>query len=175
MGMPMAQNAQFEFGGFSADTTIATPRGARKIAWLCPGDRIISRDRGTVTLRRLVKLGPMGATAMLPAGALGAWRPDAPLVHVPGQYVMFRGGPAELLFGAREVLCPVAPWVLACPKRRRPPVAYQLEFDRQELVLANGLWCATARPAGQETARRCLRHWEALLLKPAAPRRQHAA
>lgn len=171
----MEQNAEFEFGGFSAETTIATPRGARKIGWLSPGDRVISRDRGTVTLRQLVKLGPVCDAAMLPAGALGAWRPDAPLAHVPGQYVMFRGGPAELLFGVREVLCPIGPWVLPVPRKRRSPAVYQLLFDRQELVLANGLWCASARPPGQEAARRCLRHWEALLLKPAAPMRQHAA
>lgn len=169
----MSMHPEFETGGFFADTAIATPKGARRISWLAPGDRVISRDRGTVTLRRVVRIGQAGQALVLPAGALGPWRPDLPLAVVPGQMVLLRDARIELLFGAREVLCPAEPWAHRVP--RRPCDAYQLVFDRQEVVLANGLWCASGLPARQDMARRRLRLWEALLLTPQSKPKQRAA
>ncbi len=172
---------------FTAGTLISTTDGDLPVEWLAIGDQVITRDYGAQSLRWIGRarvpwrrlttnsaLWPVKLTPELLGGRNGA----TPLIVSPLHRVLLTGARIEYLFGEREVLANAAH--LEEPRLSNAPggpmTYYHLLFDRHEIILANGLWTESLfadcqqegiRPPAeirhQETARPCLKRWEAEL------------
>ena len=137
---------------FAAGTRIATPRGARRVEDLRPGDPVSSSDGRELVLRqamtrnltaretdRFARLRPV----WISAGALGPGVPRRDLRLSRQHRVMLRSVVAERMFGQREVLVPairltVLPGVFVEPEPGA--VCYvHLVFDAHEIVVAEGV------------------------------------
>lgn len=137
---------------FAAGTRIATPRGARRVEDLRPGDLVLSPDGRDLVLRQIMtrnltaretdrfeRLRPV----CISAGALGPGVPHRDLRLSRQHRVMLRSVVAERMFGQREVLVPAIrltalPGVFVEPAPGA--VSYvHLVFETHEIVLAEGV------------------------------------
>ena len=147
-------------GGIAATSRVLTLDGALPAGQLMIGDRIVTRDSGTASVRWIGRVDPgparmraaPAATQARPALRLapGAFTRDVPfgeVVLAPTARILLRGqgglpgGDPELLaeaghlagaFGIEEV---------------EPPECYlTLHFDRPEIVYVEGLEVASGRP-----------------------------
>lgn len=146
-------------GGLALGTGIATPAGLVPVERLAPGDAVLARDGGTrrvaCALHWQAEGGPMRlAPRLVPvtvrAGALGAGHPFADVTLAPGQEVAIAGADVLALFGRARVLLPVARLAglpgIAAAATAGPRRFVRLTLDRPDLVLAEGLACASAVP-----------------------------
>jgi Ca2+-binding RTX toxin-like protein len=183
---------------FTPGTLIATPRGARRIEDLAPGDLVVTRDHGLQPVRwigqRTVAAEGRFAPIRLRPGTLMGLERD--LVVSPQHRMLFQGYRAQLLFGDSEVLVPALHLVdgKAVTRDEGGEVTYvHLLFDQHEVIFAEGTATESFHPgdiglsaldgAAREelfalfpelrsspgsygdTARRCLKRHEALLLR----------
>lgn len=146
-------------GGFAPGTGIATPGGLVPVERLAPGDRVLARDGGTrqvacatrwQTGGGRVQLAPRLAPVQIRAGALGPGLPSRDLLVAPGQEIAVAGPDVLAATGRPRVLLPAArlaglPGVTALPGAAADFVRLTLAVP--DLVLAEGIGCATARPA----------------------------
>ncbi|MBS0565080.1 MAG: Hint domain-containing protein [Proteobacteria bacterium] len=135
---------------------ITTLGGEKSVEELCAGDRIVTRDNGLQTLRRVFRRDyDYGQLAIVPhlqpvlvtAGALDKGLPERDMLCSPNLRLLVR--PDRLPFGVPEApglgdaLVPVKHLcggraVRTCAVLG---VGYILvEFDRHEVILANGCW-----------------------------------
>ena len=135
-------------GGLPATACALTAAGARSLADLLPGDRVITRDGGIRTLRGLLPC-PCGTQPMvrIPAGALGTGRPARDL-HLPsGQRLLLRGWRAQALYGAAQALVPAARLVegrvIAWAPPGRAPDLLMPCFEAPHILYIEGLELAT--------------------------------
>lgn len=146
---------------FAAGTRIATPCGERLVEELRPGDRVITRDNGTQTIRwsssRALDTAHLSAhrdhaPILIRQGSLGGGRPERDLLVSPNHRMLVISNEASLLFGSREVLVPAKhlvgrPGVL---RATTDSVTYvHFLCDRHEVVLANGAWSESFQPGDQ--------------------------
>jgi len=159
-GLPLRLGAPvFLPGGFAAGTAIATPEGMIAVDYLAPGDRVLARDGG---LRQVVctvhwqagggaaRLAPGLRAVTIRPGAFGPGHPARPLRLAPGQIVAVGGPEVRALFGASRVLVPAArlaglPGVVAASGGAGGHFV-RLVLDAPDLVLAEGMVCASALP-----------------------------
>lgn len=141
---------------FSSGILITTLRGERPVEELCEGDRVVTRDNGLQTIRRISRRDyDYGQLAIVPhlqpvlvtAGAMGKGLPERDMLVSPNLRLLvardrlpFGLSPAP---GGDDAL--VAVKNLCGGKTIRTcsvlGVSYILvEFDRHEVVLANGCW-----------------------------------
>ncbi|MEL7300140.1 MAG: Hint domain-containing protein [Pseudomonadota bacterium] len=128
---------------FTPGTTIATPRGARPVESLRPGDLVLTRDNGIqpirwVGQRTVPAMEDFAPIEVAPSVLSGA---TAPLLVSPQHRLLFSGFKSELLFGEREVLVAAKHLLDGHAVRQSPraEVTYiHIMFDRHELVFANG-------------------------------------
>ncbi len=154
------RNQQLPFAAFPSDpppppcfvagTRIDTPRGARAVEDIRPGDLVETRDRGPQPVvwagRRTVPGVGAFAPVRVAAGALGNPRD---LWLSPAHRVLVQGPRAELLTGHAEALVPVH--LLADGGRiARAPCArvtyVHLMFAGHEIITADGLPCESLWP-----------------------------
>lgn len=83
---------------------VLSARGEVLIETLTPDDRVITRDRGMMPVRDVLRLTmPRGAPMVLiPAGAMGRGRPERDVTLPPDQPVVLRDWRARTIFNARE-------------------------------------------------------------------------
>lgn len=133
--------------GLTAGTLILTLDGALPVEHLVPGDRIVTR-RGAVALRSVVSRAVRGAAMVAVAeGALGHDRPGRPLLLPAATRVLVRDWRARALFGAAQVLVPVARLVdgaflrhVTCAELR----LFALDLGDDAVVYAEGVEVAMA-------------------------------
>jgi len=144
---------------FTPGTKIATPRGARAVEELKPGDCVITRDNGTrkivwvgtrtldfASLGRAPHLGPI----RLSEGSLGGGLPLNDLVIAPNERVLVLSDRSLISFEDHEALVAAKHLVNSRSIRRATMlgVTYvHVMCERHQVVLANGCWCELFQPA----------------------------
>lgn len=164
---------------FGLGTRLATPQGLRPVEALVPGDLVLTRDNGycpvwrvgTLRLERDALVANAGLRAVtVEPGAQGPGRPGVALTLPAAQRVLVADEGNAWYFGEREVLVSLHDLIDGAQWRKSPPsdVTYvQIQFERHEIVLAEGLWCASFLPdtVGAAAARKTLHRHEAMLLR----------
>jgi hypothetical protein len=87
---------------------LLTAAGERPVGDLRPGDRVISRDCGMVTVRGLTRQHRCVPLVRIRAGSLGHRRPERDVILPAGQRVLLRDWRAQALFGRARVLVAAA-------------------------------------------------------------------
>ncbi|WP_338550748.1 Hint domain-containing protein [Roseovarius phycicola] len=135
---------------FTSGTRIASDIGDIAVENLEPGARVLSKDRGYVTLRA-VRKAPIARTILrwnpdvrcilVPANVLGN---SAPIRLSPSHRVLVCGTRVELLFGTFEVLVSAKHLVgfsgIDVDKSDNPVTYFHLLFDTHEVIKSNGCW-----------------------------------
>ncbi|MFA7433943.1 MAG: Hint domain-containing protein [Gemmobacter sp.] len=133
--------------GIAAGARIFTLDGALPVEHLAPGDRVVTRA-GVAVLRRVtVHPADTAAVVRIAPGALGHDRPGAGLVLGAGQPVAVGDWRAKTLYGQARAMVPVRRLIDGQYIRARAAGGqrlYRLEFDRPQVVYADGveLGCA---------------------------------
>ncbi len=94
--------------GLWAEGVILTAQGERCARDLRPGDRVITRDAGMVTLRGLTRQRLYTALVHIRAGSLGHSRPERDMIVPAEQRLLVRDWRAKALFGADQALVAAA-------------------------------------------------------------------
>ena len=128
---------------FTPGTRIATPRGARPIETLRPGDLVVTRDHGLQPIRwiqsRTVPAIDRFAPIRIRQNVLTGLESD--LLVSPQHRMLFQGYSAELLFGETEVLVSARHLIdnKAVTREEGGMVTYiHMMFDQHEIVFAEG-------------------------------------
>ncbi len=126
---------------------VLTLDGALPVEYLNPGDRVITRDSGSATLRRIRSFTAYVPTVTIRPGSLGHMRPDRVIALPAAQEILLRGWRAETLFGARRALVPISRlvdgnFIRAQGVRRMALI--ELMFDAPHILYADGLELAAA-------------------------------
>jgi hypothetical protein len=94
--------------GLWAEGVILTAQGERRACDLRPGDRVITRDAGMVTLRGLIRERLYTDLVHIRAGSLGHTRPERDVILPAEQRILVRDWRAKALFGADQALVAAA-------------------------------------------------------------------
>lgn len=161
-------------------TPVMTARGPVAAGSLRPGDRVITRDEGPVTLLGVTRLVVPGRGSMAPIRLRAPYfgqRGD--LLVAPDQPVLVTGPDAEYLFGEDEVLVlarHLADGQMALADGRRAlALGVVPDLGAAHVIEADGCLLATAGRPGLGPARRLLEAFEALPLRSALVRAQQRA
>ncbi len=133
--------------GICAGTTILTLDGEMPVEHLTPGDRIITRDSGMAVLRDIKATTAKMQPIRIKAGSLGHTRPDRDMLAAPGARIHIRDWRAEALFGKPAALVPAHQLVdgeYLAPLSPSEVTTYQLIFDREHILYADGMEIASA-------------------------------
>jgi hypothetical protein len=143
---------------FTSGTYITTLKGEVPVEGLRAGDRVVTRDNGLQTVRRIARRDfDYGQLAIVPhlqpilvtVGALGNGLPERDMLLSPNLRLLVTGD--RLPFGPRSREALVAVKNLVDSHSIRPcavlGVRYiHIEFARHEVVLANGCWAEAFQP-----------------------------
>ncbi|MEM8694197.1 MAG: Hint domain-containing protein [Pseudomonadota bacterium] len=135
---------------FAKGTLITTEHGKVPVEDLMPGMRVLSRDRGYVTLRAMraaeinravLRWNPELRPVRVLTGVLGNTRP---MTLSPAHRVLVHGAYVELICGKTEAFVPVH-HLLSQPGIERVPANravtyYHLLFDNHEVICSEGVW-----------------------------------
>ncbi|MBY6163427.1 Hint domain-containing protein [Mameliella alba] len=130
-------------------TEILTLDGALPVEFLCPGDRVITRDSGAVRLIAATRLFGRQHMVRIAPGALGHQRPDQALCLPASQEILLRDWRASALFGARQALVPLSRLVdghFICDAVEADQSLIALSFAAPHILYADGLELASAEP-----------------------------
>ncbi|MCG6901660.1 MAG: Hint domain-containing protein [Rhodobacter sp.] len=137
--------------GFGPGTLISTTDGELPVEWLTPGDRVITRDRGIQTLRRIARTrlsptdlaeNPQLCPVLIEPDSFAGWAPDTPLAVSPALQIVVTGWDVQLYFGA-DVALADAGHMCTGPAMVEPGRDYcycSLLFDAPQIIRANGMW-----------------------------------
>lgn len=128
--------------GITCGTQVLTAKGAIPVDALSEGARIISRDAGMITLRKIERIETDCEVIRVQAGSLGHDRPEHDTDLPVGQKILIRDWRAEALTGQKQALMRAArladgEFLQLRPKEKR--VIYRLRFDRDHIIYADGL------------------------------------
>ncbi|MBN9889946.1 Hint domain-containing protein [Salipiger abyssi] len=132
-----------------AGTVVLTLDGAIPAEFLCPGDRVITRDSGTAILHALRRSRIRTKLVAIRAGTLGNSRPGSDAVLPARQEILVRDWRAEALFGANRALVPaerLADGEFIREIGTREVDLVELRFDAPHILYADGLELASAAP-----------------------------
>ncbi|MGR3461624.1 MAG: Hint domain-containing protein [Roseovarius sp.] len=147
--------------GLWADGILLTASGERLVAELCPGDRVITRDAGMVTLRGITLRSLRAPLVRIREGSLGHRRPGRDVLLPAGQPVLVRDWRARALFGRDQALVAASRLVdgefvthAGCATLD----LCELDFDEPHILYLDGLEVASKRTSALNTqgARRSL-------------------
>ncbi len=136
---------------FGPNNRVMTQKGEVPIAWLCRGDKVLTRDDGyqplrwigrfqvpLLRMRRNTRLAPVRIWSKL----VDPIAPSSFVEVSPDHQVLLGGAEVQLLFGQDEVLVPSR--FLSDPKKPAiSPSGYvyhQLLFARHQVIRVNGIW-----------------------------------
>lgn len=94
--------------GLWADGLLLTAAGERPVGALRPGDRVITRDAGMVSLRAIAWRRLHTPMVRIRAGSLGHTRPEHDVLLPADQPVLVRDWRAQALFGHAQALVSAA-------------------------------------------------------------------
>jgi hypothetical protein len=129
--------------GLTLGTCIHTTDGTLPIEYLLPGDRVITRDVGAVSLLALDHRQAVLTPVLVPAGALGFDRPGEMVQMLPDQIILIRDWRAQALFGVRQAHVPVRRLIdgqaIRWDSSPRRLDIFTLRFARPHVVYADGV------------------------------------
>jgi hypothetical protein len=133
--------------GLCAGTQVLTLAGALPVEYLCPGDRIVTRD-GARSLRDVhVRVIHDARMICVSASALGIEQPEDDLLLTPDQPILIRDWRARALKGADQAMVPAGNlldgeyiYATTVPEQR----LFVLEFATAAVIYAGGLELACA-------------------------------
>lgn len=144
---------------FVAGTPILTPTGSINVETLMPGDLVITRDNGPVSVRWVgrqhIRAGITSQNLMpirLAAGCLGLNRPSQVIEVSPAHRLLFDDPCCQTILGCDAVLIPARQLVGQSGITARPIgqdgiVYVHIMFDRHEIIWSAGLPSESFRPA----------------------------
>lgn len=137
---------------FLAGTLIETETGPRPVEELAVGDRVLTRDGGSMPIRwigsynlskEVLIRSPMLVPVRIRQNAFGPGLPSRDLLVSPQHRILVEGWHAELLFGEAEVLVHAAHLLNDHSIIRRLPIEpitfFHFALDRHQIVFANAL------------------------------------
>lgn len=135
-----------KFIGLTAGSIVLTLEGEKTVERLRSGDRIITRDQGMAKLASVRQQFVNCTLVRIRAGSLGHTRPDVDLLVGPDTEILLRDWRARALYGVAQAKVPAqrlsdGEFVTLQPKTKT--VLYELEFDKQHVIYANGVETAT--------------------------------
>lgn len=142
--------------GLVAGTCVLTLDGDLPVDHLVPGDRLITRDTGAVTLHDVAVHRVRTEAVLITGGSLGHTRPGRDLVVPAGQPVFVRDWRARALTGRDCAAVPARRLVDGEFIRGLPTAElrlYRLVVDAPHIVYADGLELAVAGRAQPAMAR----------------------
>jgi hypothetical protein len=128
--------------GFASGTLILSQDGEIPVEFLSPGDRIISRDSGFVTLDHISRSHQPIRAVRFAAGSLGHTRPEQDLTLPENQLVFVRDWRAQSLFGVAQAIVPARDLIdgeFICDLGVQPLMLHQLHFAQPHVIYAGGL------------------------------------
>lgn len=144
---------------------VQTADGEMPVEWLRPGDRVVTRDNGFQTLRRIqrhsIDLADMRAMpdlcpVLVTSGSVDGLYPLDEMLVGGGTRIMLRSPLAELHFGDNVVLARAAALVNGVSVQtvlpQRPMVLNQPVFDRPEVIFAGNGWMECDPPVQTDAA-----------------------
>lgn len=128
--------------GIVAGSIILTADGAIPVEFLCPGDRIVTRNTGMVRVAAIESCACRGGFVRIQQGTLADIRPDRDTTLAADQQLLLRGKLASRLTGQPTALLragdlPAGPGILPLPEITLTLV--QLIFHSPQIVYADGL------------------------------------
>ena len=127
-----------------AGSRILTARGEALVETIKVGDRVITRDRGMVVVRDIVRsVAARGAPMVsVPANAMGQGRPERDLTLPPDQPIVLRDWRARTIFGAKEARVAMARLVdgsIIRTVKVKGGAVYSLVLDQPCALYVDGL------------------------------------
>lgn len=133
--------------GLAAGTTVMTLDGELPVEHLNIGDRVITRDAGMAVLRDVRSKEVLVASIQIKAGSLGHTRPQDDMIVGPDTLVHIRDWRAKALFGADVATVKAKRLIdgeFVSEQAPKTLTVYELVFDRQHILYADGLEVASA-------------------------------
>ena len=125
-----------------AGSIIFTAEGEIPIEYLSPGDKVVTRDSGMVTLLdTFIHRIPAQAVA-IKAGSLGHTRPDHNVIIPAEQNILVRDWRAQSMFGKAQTIVQAGDLIdgeFITDLGARDLHLVHLTFDRQHVIYADGL------------------------------------
>ncbi len=140
--------------GLLTGSMVLTMKGYRAIETLKTGDRLVTRSGVRVVEAieaQTAEMRPIRITE----GTLGCKRPKQDMMVAPHQEILVRDWRAEVLFGAEQVIVPVARMVdgkfIAPLGEKGMHTAYNIHFASDEVFYADGMefFATQAAPVSQ--------------------------
>ena len=125
-----------------AGSIIFTAEGEIPVEYLSPGDKVVTRDSGMVTLLdTFIHRIPAQAVA-IKAGSLGHTRPDHNVIIPAEQNILVRDWRAQSMFGKAQTIVQAGDLIdgeFITDLGARDLHLVHLTFDRQHVIYADGL------------------------------------
>ena len=133
--------------GLATGTTVMTLNGEMPVEHLNAGDRVITRDSGMAVLREIRGAEVRVASIQIKAGSLGHTRPQDDMIVGPDTLVHIRDWRAKALFGADVATVKAKRLIdgeFVSEQAATTMTVYELVFDKQHILYADGLEVASA-------------------------------
>ncbi len=143
VGVPILADPSFRHA-LPEGCRVICARGEVLVETLGADDRIVTRDRGMVRIRAMVRVLVARGTPMvlIPAGAMGRGRPGRDVLLPPQQPVVLRDWRARTVFGAREARVVAARLIDGKVIRSVPSpggFVWSVVLDRPSAIYVDGL------------------------------------
>lgn len=148
-------DAPFTLAGVPSGAIILTLDGELPVEHLMPGDRVVTRDSGTATLKSVHRHQLRGRFLRILAGSLGDTRPDRDVILPENQHILVRDWRAKALFGLRQVAAPVRALLdgeFITSEGMLTMTLYDLRFDCDHVIYADGLELVMQAQAAQQAS-----------------------
>lgn len=133
--------------GMTSGARVLTLDGEMPVEFLAPGDRVVTRDTGTATVRAVRRRQVTGDAVGIMAGSLGHTRPDRDVLLPGGQPLFIRDWRAMALAGTSQALIPAARLVdgeFITLHRAVTMTLHDITFDHLHVIYVDGLEQASA-------------------------------
>ena len=125
-----------------AGSIIFTAEGEIPIEYLSPGDKVVTRDSGMVTLLDTFIHRISAQAVAIKAGSLGHTRPDHNVIIPAEQNILVRDWRAQSMFGKAQTIVQAGDLIdgeFITDLGARDLHLVHLTFDRQHVIYADGL------------------------------------
>lgn len=155
---------------FSGAATVITPDGPCKIAEICSGDLVLTRDAGFQPVLWTSKIETLETAVEIAVDALGEGKPDETLVVSGRQRVLLTSPQIHERFGEHEVLARAGDLLHLNGFREVPTNDHMvaLVFEHHQVLRVNDAWLDSLQP--DREASRYLTKDQKASLKNALPR-----
>ena len=128
--------------GIVAGSIIFTAEGEIPVEYLSPGDKVVTRDSGMVTLLDTFIHSISAQAVAIKAGSLGHTRPDHNVIIPAEQNILLRDWRAQSMFGKAQTIVQAGDLIdgeFITDLGARDLHLVHLTFDRQHVIYADGL------------------------------------